>query len=184
MINYLIYYNYNYKYYLLICILLTQINVINGKNVVSLLLKKDYINENMLKLMCLSLSYSLQPQIKKLSSNSLNINVLDSLALNHIIQTLIILFIFLYNNKRDIIIYKLNIKNTIYTIMSCILTFFQSYQFNKLIKQNNVSSLLPLMNCYINLFSVIIGYLFFNENINNKTIIGIIFISIGSNLIK
>ena len=180
MVNYLI--HYNYKYFLFFYVLFIQFNNITGINTVSTLLKKTVISENMLKLISLSLSYSLQPQIKKLSFS--NLEMLDSLALNHMIQTLIILIFFICSKKKDINLCELKVKCVMYSVISNILTFYQTYQLNRLIRTNNVSSLIPLMNCYINLFSILIGYVFFNENINKKTFFGIIFISIGSKLVK
>ena len=125
--------------------------------------------------------FSIQPHIKK-NNKILNTTSKDSMFINQMIQSLIMLIYYL-SSDTNIDIKNIKIKNICLSSTSVILVIYQTILYNKIINQSNVSKVIPMINSTTGIMSMIISNIFFNEIITKKHITGIIFITSGSYLL-
>tara|TARA_Y100001970_G_C14242497_1_gene865796 strand:+ start:1349 stop:1879 length:531 start_codon:yes stop_codon:yes gene_type:complete len=168
------------KYHNLIILLFISFYIKNF-NLLGNIIKIKYFNNNIFNASLLALLYSLNPQIKKL--NSTNLSIIESMTINHIFQSLILIIYHSYNGINYNAYVDINFKNILYYIINVFFTFFQSFLFNTLIRNNNVSIILPIINSSTGIITLLLGYFMFNEKLIKKNIIGIIFITTGSYLL-
>ncbi len=125
--------------------------------------------------------FSIQPHIKK-NNKILNTTSKDSMFINQMIQSFIMLIYYL-SSDTNIDIKNIKIKNICLSSTSVILVIYQTILYNKIINQSNVSKVIPMINSTTGIMSMIISNIFFNEIITKKHITGIIFITSGSYLL-
>lgn len=140
------------------------------------------LSNDWLELIKISVCYSIQPLIK--NQYNKNITRLENIYLTNLLQNIIFSIIFLNNINSDINIYKIKIKDFIFLSLSVFLTYYQTQNLNKLITQNNITYVIPKMNILINIFSMLINIIFFNEKLSIKKINGIILIILGLNYLN
>ena len=136
---------------------------------------------NIINMVTLSSCFSLQPHIKKLNKTKLTID--ESILLNHIIQTIFIVSYFIYRRKCCLSLKELKIKSLCLSSVNVAMTMYQSFLFSKLIKNNKISTVLPILNSLTGVISLLIGKYIFYESVSKNSIFGLFFIIFGSFLL-
>ncbi len=143
-----------------------------------------YNNEhiiNIINMVTLASCFSLQPHIKRLNKTKLKID--DTILINHIIQTIFILTYFICKRKSFLTIGQLKIKSLCLFSINVAMTMYQSFLFSKLVKNNKISSIIPILNSLTAIISMLMGKYIFYEPVSKNSIIGLFFIIIGSFLL-
>ena len=139
-----------------------------------------YIDINSIKIIFLSICFSVQPLLKK--KNSSNLTNIESIMITNIIQSFF-LIIYYFSFYKQINLSHLKITQLPMCSINVIITIFQSYLFNNLINKNKISTFIPILNSSTGVITTILGYLFLHENIKIYNIFGIITIIFGSYLL-
>ena len=136
------------------------------------------INWKYLILFLLVLCWSINPFCKKKAS--VNINSYDYLIINFLINCVIFVIIWLYllSSKRTHlhIFNKLSSVELIWAIWGSILTMISAFLLIILIKNYEVSHILPQVNPCVILLTFFIGIMLFNEQFDYKKMLGILLI--------
>jgi uncharacterized membrane protein len=167
------------KNYSLLLFLILYFNNAQGNDNSMIVINKNIIN--IINMVTLSSCFSLQPHIKKLNKSKLTID--ETILLNHIIQTVFILSYFVYKRKDVLSFKELKIKSLCLSSISVAMTMYQSFLFSKLIRNNKISTVLPILNSLTGIISLIIGKYIFYEPVSKNSIFGLFFIIIGSFLL-
>lgn len=134
----------------------------------------------------LVISFTLNPFIKKKSSIGLEPS--EYMIINHCMISILTFTYFaflIYNNKCDINCFnKPSKEQYIWAGLGAITSVAGALLLIMLIQRDEVSFIIPNVQAAVIFFGTIIGYYFFNENINNYKIFGIIFLVSGVLLIN
>ena len=129
----------------------------------------------------LVLSWTFNPFFKKSAYSKLKSQ--ESLIINHILCSVIILFYFVYlfyTKKCDInCITKLNYKELVYASLGAITTVLSALTLLNLLKKYQASDIIPYIQPLVIILTIIVGYFIFNENITKTKLIGIFLIVMG-----
>ena len=169
------------NYSLLLFFILYFNNVQSNDN--SIIINNKHII-NIINMVTLSSCFSLQPHIKKINKSKLTLD--ETILLNHIIQTVFIISYFVCKKKSGLSLKELKelkIKSLCLSCINVAMTMYQSFLFSKLIKNNKISSILPILNSLTGVISLLIGKYIFYESVSKNSIFGLIFIIIGSFLL-
>ena len=129
----------------------------------------------------LILSWTINPFCKKKAS--INISSYEYLVINFCLNIFIFLFIWLYlfkTNKVNLNVFNKLTKNQWYwSIWGSFLTLLSAFCLIYLIKNYEVTHILPQINPCVITLTFIIGIILFNEKITIKKCLGILSIIIG-----
>tara|TARA_B110000285_G_scaffold53854_1_gene61377 strand:- start:81 stop:524 length:444 start_codon:yes stop_codon:yes gene_type:complete len=117
---------------------------------------------------------------------------IEILILSHLIWHLFILLFLVYiwifnkNIGQNFItkIKNIPIKYRYYLIFITIISIISQYSYFTLLKKNNVSKVIPILNGLSNIAIVIIAYLLFKEKLTFIKVIGILLVIVGIYLIN
>ena len=137
-------------------------------------------------LVILVLCWTLNPFMKKKAS--LNLSSDEYLIFNHTLCSilLVIYLIYLIKYKKCSVkcLNKLTNKEMIFSVFGAITSILSSLVLINLVQNNDISFIIPQIQPIVIVFTVLCGYLFFEENINYTTIVGILMITSGLYIIN
>ena len=167
------------KNYSLLLFFILFFNNVQGNDNSIIVNNKHIIN--IINMVTLSSCLSLQPHIKKMNKTKLTIS--ESIIINHIIQSVFILSYFIYKKNFVLSLKELKIKSLCLFSINVAMTMYQNFLFSKLIINNKILSVLPILNSLTGIISLLIGKYIFYESVSKKSIFGLFFIIFGSFLL-
>ena len=137
------------KIYSLLLFFILFFNNVQGNDYSIIVNNKHIIN--IINMVTLSSCFSLQPHIKKMNKTKLTIS--ESLMVNHIIQSVFILLYFIYKRNSILSLKELKIKSLCLFSINIAMNMYQNFLFSKLIINNKISSVLPILNSLTGIIS-------------------------------
>ena len=130
----------------------------------------------------LSIGWTLNPFFKKRAIGKLN--SYQYLVTNSVIVSSFIIIFFIYRIMKgqdsiNHIIKTINKTQFIWMLSGAIITFLTSLFLIILIKEHNVSYIIPHIQPLVIVLTILFGYFLFKESINRYQIIGIILVILG-----
>lgn len=130
----------------------------------------------------LSMGWTLNPFFKKKAIGDLN--SYQYLFINTIFVSFLIILLFLYrifkgNDSISFITNQINKQQLLWMAFGSIITFSTSLLLIILIKQHDVSYIIPHIQPLVIVLTILFGFFFFKEEIDRNQIMGIILIIMG-----
>ena len=130
----------------------------------------------------LSMGWTLNPFFKKKAIGDLN--SYQYLFINTIFVSFLIILLFLYrifkgNDSISFITNQINKQQLLWMVFGAIITFSTSLLLIILIKQHDVSYIIPHIQPLVIVLTILFGFFFFKEEIDRNQIIGIFLIIMG-----
>ena len=146
------------------------------------------MNSINLYIIILILAWTSNPFIKKIITRKIDIDEYNLLLTFFLFIFFLIYYFYykvVYKTKIDFVdLKKLDIKDYFYIILTVINTLLIFIIVCKLANMTEITNFIPQVYCIIIALSCLIGYLYFNEEMNLYKSIGIIFIILGILLIN
>lgn len=131
--------------------------------------------KNLLLIISLTLAWGLKPFFNKRL-----LKKIDSLEFICIINTLLIiplifLTVFLYKKNKMKFLNNIDNNNYIDIFVIVLFSIIGAYSFTQLLRENDASYILPLIQPLIIILTLFLGYFIFNEEITSKQFVGTLF---------
>ena len=137
-------------------------------------------------LLIVIISFVLNPFMKKKAAISLNSE--EFLIFNHALVSFLLIFFILYLIKKKKIepyfLKKINSKEFYWSVLASIIGIIGSIAFINLLKNEDVTFILPNIQPLVLVLTVVLGGFLFGENISKYKILGILLIIIGCLIIN